>query len=744
MGSEKGLGVEKIKVLYITSLFGKMGGAERNIYDIVCNIDKNRFTPYVFCLKGGELVEEIKSKGINAKIIDLEKIFSIQGLKKGIDLFRFIRKEGIQVVVTYHHDADIWGGITAKLARVPIVISSRRDIGYQLQKKHVWMYRILNRFYTKIISVSDAVKREIVNREWADPDKIVTIYNGVKHQNYQCNTNKDDAAAIKESLGIEPSKIIIGALGAFRPIKGQIYLVKAIAEVVKKHSNIKVLMVGYKETGYYKEVQQLINELGLKEYFICTGDRYDIPRLLSIMDIFVLPSISEGLSNALLEAMSAGKPVIATHSGGNPEVVIHNETGLLVPPCGSTALSSAIQMLLEDEKLRNSIGSKGQNRVEKEFSLKKMVERNEELYEFLILRQNRSKFADSKSRYAYVIKKFVKLTLSYIIYYLGIAAIYKNVISKKPQILAYHSINKISLRSLEIEQDVRNFEQQMIYLKNNFSILSPSEFLACRNNGAGFPKNAVMITFDDGYRDNYINAFPILKKYNIPAIIFITTDPIETREPLFFDALRYAIINSPRFILDLRDIGLSKYQLDKKNELLLLKAIRDITEFSKSMDSISKSRLIHTIYERLWLGWEEVKNKKIYLSWDEISEMAGNGVEFGSHTKTHPQLSALTFEECKDELVCSKKIIEERTGRKARVIAYPFGWPNEFNNMVEKAAREVGYECAFSLYRDKNGLANNYNYTIGRKMVDSHMSSDFSGKFCKPLFAADIVGVYNH
>lgn len=744
MGSEKGLDVEKIKVLYITSLFAKMGGAERNIYDIVCNIDKNQFTPYVFCLKGGELVEEIKSKGIYAKIMDLEKIFSIKGLKKGIDLFRFIRKEGINVVVTYHHDADIWGGIIAKLARVPVVISSRRDLGYQLQKKHVWMYRILNRLYTKIISVSDAVKIEIINREWADPDKIVTIYNGVKHQNYQCSINKNDITAIKESLGIDPSKTIIGALGAFRPIKGQIYLVNAIAEVVKKHSNIRVLMVGYKETGYYKEVQQLIDKLGLKEYFICTGDRYDIPRLLSIMDIFVLPSISEGLSNALLEAMAAGRPVIATNSGGNPEVVIHNEAGLLVPPCDSTALSFAIQSLLENDKLRSSIGSKGQNRVERIFSLKKMVERNEGLYEFLLLRQSRPKFADLKARYIYIIKKLIKLTLSYIIYYSGITSIYKNIASEKPQILAYHSINKISLRPLEIEQDTGNFEQQVIYLKKNFQIISASEFLKYKNDGGQYPKNAVMITFDDGYRDNYINAFPILKKYNIPAIIFITTDPIETREPLFFDALRYAIINSPGFILDLRDFGLSRYMLDKENELLLLKAIRDITEFSKSKDSASKSRLIHAIYERLWLDWEEVKNKKIYLSWDEISEMAESGIEFGSHTKTHPLLSSLSFEECKAELIHSKKIIEQHIGRKVSFLAYPFGSRKDFNEMVEKAAKEAGYECAFSLCSDKNGMANNHSYTIGRKMVDSHMSSKFSVNFCKPLFAADFLGVYNH
>jgi len=376
--------VNKTKVLFITSLFAKMGGAEKNIYDIVGNIHKERFTMYVTCLKGGELIEDLKSKGISASIIGLDKIFSIKAFIKGVELFRFIREEGIQIVVTYHHDADIWGGLVALLARVPVIISSRRDLGTHLQKKHIWAYRILNQLFTKIIAVSDAVKEKVVQREWTSPRKIITIYNGVDIYKFK---NPDNTSDIKVLLGISPSKIIIGTLGAIRPIKGHIYLVQAAVEVIKKRDDVIFLIVGYKETEYFNIVFNLIKKLGLEEYFVFTGDRTDISQLLAVIDIYILSSVSEGFSNAVLEAMAAGKPVIASNIGGNAEAVIQNQTGLLVPPRNTEAIVKGILRLLENTSLRQFMGKEGYVRVAKGFTLEKMIENVEAIFERLLREQ---------------------------------------------------------------------------------------------------------------------------------------------------------------------------------------------------------------------------------------------------------------------------------------------------------------------------------------------------------------------
>lgn len=729
--------MKKIKILYIISLFAKQGGAERNLYDILCNIDKERFVPYVICLRGGELAEEIKSKGIHVETINLEKIMSTDAFKKGFKLFNFIRREQIQVVVTYHHDADIWGGAVAMMAGVPVVISSRRDLGYQLRRKHIWAYRILNKCYTRIITVSDAVKNKVVKREWTNPDKITTIYNGLASQSYH-NVSEGEKSALKRLLGIDASKTVMGMVAAFRPVKGHIYLVKALAEIVKKNKNVVVVVAGFNDTQYFSEVKQLMLELMLEDYFIFTGTRTDIDKLLSVFDIFVLPSLSEGFSNALLEAMAASKPVIVTDSGGNAEAVIHNKTGLLIPPCDSNALATALLDLLNDRELRNSMGSEGLKRVNEIFTLESMIRKTEELYEYLLLKQGDVSFTNQKIC-KQKIRHSAKLALSHTLYYSGIISIRTRQTSSTPRILAYHSINKVSLKSLEIEQEPENFEQQMTYLKKTFHIISLSEFIGYKVYGAKLPENAIMVTLDDGYRDNYTFAFPIFKRLNIPASIFLTTDPIETKKPLFYDALRYAVINTSRMILDLRDIGLSIYCIDKTNEALLSIAIRDITEFSKQLGKYQKDKLINTIYHRLDMDMVKMKkNNNIYLSWDEITEMAHNGIEFGAHTKTHPQLSALNLKECKEELIHSKRVIEEHIGKPVRALAYPFGGRKDFSVVTEKAAQEAGYECAFSL-SIYDGASN---FTIGRKMVDSCMSSDLFGNFCKPLFVADLMRIY--
>lgn len=378
-GSREKAEMDKIKVLYITSSLAKMGGAERNLYDIACNIDKERFIPYVLCLKGGELSDELRSKGIYTRVIGLKKILSMDGLKKGVGLFRFIKDEGISVVVTYHHDADIWGGIISRLAGVPVIISSRRDLGYQLERKHIWAYRITNRLYTRVISVCNAVKAEIVKREWLSGDKIITIYNGVHPQNYEIAA-KDDVLALKRSLGIGPAESTVGTLGAIRPVKGHIYLVRAAAEVLKKNKKVKFLIVGYKDPEFFEKIRRLVDELGLDKHFIFTGDRRDTARILSILDLFVLPSISEGFSNAVIEAMAAGKPVVATEVGGNPESVVHGKTGMLVRPSDSEAIAEAVLKLLDDVDLQKEMGNEGMLRARSMFTFEKMMTFTEDLY----------------------------------------------------------------------------------------------------------------------------------------------------------------------------------------------------------------------------------------------------------------------------------------------------------------------------------------------------------------------------
>ena len=140
--------------------------------------------PYVLAFKGGELTEELETRGINVQVNGVSKLISYNALKKGKDLYYFLKKVKIQVIVTYHHDADIWAGIIARLAGVLVVISSRRDMGYQLAKKHIWFYRIFSHLFSSFITVSEAVGLEISRREWIGQGRIKVIHNGLRTDLY--------------------------------------------------------------------------------------------------------------------------------------------------------------------------------------------------------------------------------------------------------------------------------------------------------------------------------------------------------------------------------------------------------------------------------------------------------------------------------------------------------------------------------------------------------------------------------
>jgi glycosyltransferase involved in cell wall biosynthesis/peptidoglycan/xylan/chitin deacetylase (PgdA/CDA1 family) len=730
---------QKIKILYITNLFMKMGGSEKNIFDTIRSLDRNKYIPYVFALQGGEMVEKSNALGIYAKTIGLGKIFSLNAMRKGIRLFRFLRKEGIHIVITYHHDADIWGGLIARLARVPIIISNRRDLGFQLEKKHIWAYRILNNIiYDHIIAVSDAVKQKSAKEQWTRPSKITTVYNGIDLRSY---SGEDDAISVKKELGIDETKAIVGMVASFRSIKGQIYFVEAAAEILKKCPRTQFIIVGFKDTEYYQEVRKLIQSLGISKHIICTGHRGDVPALISMFDIAVISSINEGFSNAILECMASGKPVVAPRCGGNPEIVVDGQTGLLVSPCNSDELAEAITSLLEDKKLRFLMGQRGQLRVQHSFSLDNMLSEITELYEYFLLLKKSKKIYFGEWMQAIkvnYVNRFFKIVLSYILYYSGIIRIYSRIFPTKTKILAYHSINTQPNSMQGMVQNVKNFEHQMRYLKDNFRVISLTDLCRLLKNGKGLPKNSVVITFDDGYRDNYLNAYPILRKYKLPATLFLTTHPVETQEPLFFDALCYGIFTTLQKIVNFQDLGLSKYLLDKK--ILQLKAIKEINNFSKQMTFQEKSRFLHILSDRLKVDFEELKAMRLYLSWDEVMEMSRDGIEIGAHTKTHTQLASMPDEELQSEILDSRDIIEKRLGEKVFSFAYPFGSTIDFDHRTKEVVKNAGFECACSLIRGSGSVDI---LALNRIVVDDNMTSTFSGGFCKPLFATELSGIFD-
>ncbi len=366
----------RIRVLFLTSLLDTLGGSEKNIAVLVRHLPRDRFESYVFALKGGETLNAIKAEGVYGEEVGLDAIFSLRGLVKGIALLRFLRERKIDILVTYHEDADLWGGVIGRLARLPVLLSSKRDMGYQINRKQRLAYRVVNGFFHRYVAVSEAVKREIARTQDVPESKFEVIYSGIA-----MNGGADGGKTryVHDLLGVPRGRRLVGMVASFRPVKGQEFFVRAAARVLERFRDVEFVIVGSKETAYFDKVWAIVQELGIGEKVHCLGNRNDVPLILPSLDVFVLSSLHEGFSNALLEAMATGLPVIAPASGGNPEIVDAN-TGILFLPGDAEDLAKAVLRLLENDGEARELGRRAKERVRSRFSVEGMIGRYERLF----------------------------------------------------------------------------------------------------------------------------------------------------------------------------------------------------------------------------------------------------------------------------------------------------------------------------------------------------------------------------
>jgi len=261
--------------------------------------------------------------------------------------------------------------------------------------------------------------------------------------------------------------------------------------------------------------------------------------------------------------------------------------------------------------------------------------------------------------------KALKITAAGTLYYTGIIKIYlwtRKIFGKSiVRIIAYHNISKIYPSYLDISMKPDIFEKQIQLLKNSCNIVSLDEANELLKNNKNY-KDTVAFTFDDSYKEYFTDLFPILQKYKIPATIFISTGPLENGFPLHVDLLIHAIHNTEKKFLDLKRHNLRTYFLDtftvKEN------AIHEINDHLKNLPENFKLEFIKEIYEKLEIDFNDMKRSGMVLTWEDVKEMSKNGIEFGSHTITHPDLTMLSDEDATEEISGSKDRIKKNTGIK--------------------------------------------------------------------------------
>jgi len=300
--------------------------------------------------------------------VDLKAIVRLAGL------LRRLRPEAV-------HSRN-WGAldavISARLAGVPVVIHGEhgREASdpHGLNRRRMRIRKTLAPLVSRFVTVSFDLERWLVDIVGIPIRKVGTIHNGVDVDRFAAG----DRHAARRALGVSDDALVIGTVGRLDPVKDQAALLAAVAQLGDVEGRPTLVIVG--EGPCRQGLEADIARRGLGDRVIMAGERGDVAGLLAAFDIFALPSLGEGISNTILEAMAAGLPVVATDVGGNPELVDHDVTGLLVPPASPSALTAALRRYCSDAGLATLHGKAGRDRVTRELSLDHMVRAYTRLY----------------------------------------------------------------------------------------------------------------------------------------------------------------------------------------------------------------------------------------------------------------------------------------------------------------------------------------------------------------------------
>jgi glycosyltransferase involved in cell wall biosynthesis len=347
---------------------------------LATGLDRTAFDPLVVCLStGGPLEKDLAAGGVPVKVVDFRSLRQIwHGPISLGRLLRILASERPVIVHGFLFWAYVLGAFAARLGGVPIVIASRRSLGvFKANKPHyLALERFANSMTDLVIANSDAVRRDVMREEKLPTKKVVVIHNGVQ-------IDRSDMSRLnRASIGVDPESALVGVLANLIHYKGHDVFLSAWQVVVQRFPEAVALLIG--EGDARRDLERQIRDLGLDRSVRLLGSRDDARALLNLVDLVVHPSQQEGFSNAILEAMAAGKAVVATNVGGNPEAVLDGITGLLVPPGDSAALAAAVVQLLEDSVLREAFGTAGRDRVVENFTVRRMVERYETIYRDLV------------------------------------------------------------------------------------------------------------------------------------------------------------------------------------------------------------------------------------------------------------------------------------------------------------------------------------------------------------------------
>jgi glycosyltransferase involved in cell wall biosynthesis len=318
----------------------------------------------------GPLAGLLKADGIPCRA------FSRKGkwdLKPLVRLAQQLRADGTKVVHTHHLGQLLYGGLAGKLAGCR-VIHTEHDYYSLSRPRAQQLLRVLTRLADRVTAVAEPVRSFLEGTVGLPASKLITIQNGVEIHRYEAAISYD-----RKEWDLENSDVIIGCVARLSPEKGHTVLLRAFLKVISRHPQARLVLIG--DGDERERLQHLAAELNIGHFVRFLGLRADVPEVLAACDLFTLPSIQEGFPMVILEALAAGKAVIASEVGAIPDAIRHGATGLLVPPGDADALASALCLLIEDEGVRRRLGQRGRQFVREAYDFERTVGQYDNLYQ---------------------------------------------------------------------------------------------------------------------------------------------------------------------------------------------------------------------------------------------------------------------------------------------------------------------------------------------------------------------------
>ncbi len=357
-----------------------LGGSERQLAEIAMGLDRSRFEPHVGTFRPqGLRGDDLRAAGIPIAHFPVYSFRSWAALAGVWGLARYIHRNQICLVHAFDAPLNVYSVPVARFFTSAVVVSSQR--GHRsLTPEHRRLLRLTDRLVDGIVVNCDYLKRHLIEEEHARGPLIHVCYNGIDLERFR-------RLPEPRPPELPADAVVIGVVCALRPEKGLPLLIEAFAQARSRHPGLKLVIVGSGPQG--PELEALARRRELMQDCLFQPATSEVARWLSWMDIFVMPSLDEAFSNAIMEAMACGCAAVASRVGGNPELIEDGVRGLLFPSGNAEALTAALVRLIEKPELRQQLAANGQSYVRENLSRAASARRMEEIYESLLARRRR-------------------------------------------------------------------------------------------------------------------------------------------------------------------------------------------------------------------------------------------------------------------------------------------------------------------------------------------------------------------